>query len=119
MAVTTAGRRLIIHAITVAALTLLYAVLSVVSFSAPDAGPESGVGVLLALLPLAVLGLPWSCAFWANPYAFDDVSRLGHELVTVGPAWVNLAVHAVVYLVRAARSLGPPKPSADPTGMGK
>jgi hypothetical protein len=108
-----ARRLLTVHAIAVAALTALYGLLAAVALGAPDAGPTSGVALLPAWLPLMLLGMPWSLVFCANPYAFDGLSEFGHHAVIVGPAWLNLAVHAVVSRVRAARSESPPQMPTD------
>lgn len=114
MTVLRAHRLLIVHAIVVAALTVLYAVLHAASFGAPGAGPEAGIGLLPAYVPLAALGVPWSCAFFVDPYAFDDAGDIGRQLVIVGPAWLNLAIHAVGRIVRTRRSRKQSGSPADP-----
>jgi hypothetical protein len=105
-----ARRRLVIHAIAVLVLVLVYAAVAVVVLGAPNAGPTSGVGLLLPLLPLTVLGLPWSVPFWADPYMFDGVGVAGHHLILVGPAILNLIIHGIVFRLRHARTVGSAAP---------
>jgi hypothetical protein len=114
MTATREGRYLTLHVITLTLLTLFYAALYRLSVGAPDAGPESAVGLLLAYVPLMVLGLPWSCALWVIPDAVEDLGALGFHLFIVGPAWINFALHAVRNVVRTARSLDPPETPKDP-----
>jgi hypothetical protein len=100
-----ARRRLRRHAVTVLVLVLAYAVMAAAFLYGPGAGPTSGVGLMLPLLPLTVLGLPWAIPFWADPYAFDGIGHAGHHLILVGPAILNVLIHAAIHRVRAARAV--------------
>lgn len=67
----------------------------------PEDGANIGAGI--AMLPLLALGLPWTIPVFADPYQFDDWSTGPWLTITLGPAVLNLAVHAVVR-VRKHRS---------------
>ena len=79
---------LAIHAGLVAALTVLFLVLSFAWTT------DANIGAGLVALPLLALGLPWSIPFLANPYRFDALSTVALHALIVGPALLNLAIHA-------------------------
>ncbi|GAB2600321.1 hypothetical protein Aab01nite_65380 [Paractinoplanes abujensis] len=88
--------KLVSHGAIVLVVTVVYIVLWFV-YVQGSADPLSGLGLIPAFVPLAVLGLPWSLLLFLGNGGGDLVA---HVLIA-GPAWVNLGIHA--YLVRPAK----------------
>lgn len=88
-----------LHLLVVVALTALFGVL--VATTPPDAGANIGAG--LVGLPLLLLGLPWSLPELIDPYRFDDVSDVAHYVISFGPAFANVALHAAVLVLTSRR----------------
>jgi hypothetical protein len=89
---TWSGRGVLVHLLVVVGLTVGYVVLLVVH--SPNDGANMGAG-LFALPLLVPLGLPWSVPFLANPAAFDDWPGGFRAVVMLGPAYVNVVLHAL------------------------
>lgn len=89
---------LLAHAGVVTSLTVLFAVL--VLSGDPDDGANIGAGIVA--LPLLPLGLPWSLPAVVDPYRLDGLAPALWHAVTIGPAWLNLLLHGVLF-VRARR----------------
>ena len=82
-----------LHAGLVGALLALFTALWL---SAPPwEGGGANIGAGLAGLPLLGLGLPWTYPYLAATYAFDDLSDVLWYLVVLGPAPLNVALHAL------------------------
>lgn len=100
------GRWVLAHLFVVAALTVGFALL--ILSTPPNTGANIGAG-LVAMPLLIPLGLPWSLPFFVNPYDFDDWSPASRAVVMFGPAYLNVALHALWWrrgrsLVRRAQS---------------
>jgi hypothetical protein len=67
----------------------------------PDDGANIGAGLML--LPLLAQGLPWSLPFIVNPYQFDDSPTALWLVVSIGPALLNVALHAGYRILRWRR----------------
>ena len=67
----------------------------------PQQGANIGAG--LVALPLLAAGLPWSVPFLVDPYRFDGVPQSAWYVVALGPAVLNVALHAVVMAVVRSR----------------
>jgi hypothetical protein len=84
------------HAAVVVLLTGLYVLVLLTT------GPEEGVnfGIVFVLLPMAALGLPWSVPMLVgDPYRFDGLSDVESAALSLGPGYLNLVLHALVFLV--------------------
>ncbi|MEV0397377.1 hypothetical protein [Polymorphospora rubra] len=92
MAISRRGRIvLLVHAAVVLVLALAFLVLDA------NSGPDANIGAGLVGLPLLALGLPWSLFYFADPYAFGDVAAAVRLLAIVGPAVLNVVLHALVW----------------------
>ncbi|MBL7262299.1 hypothetical protein [Paractinoplanes lichenicola] len=91
MTVIRAQWKLVTHAAVVLALTLFYVALWFI-YMEPSTDPLSGLGLIPAFIPLAVLGLPWSLLLFLGHTGGDLVLHL----LILGPAWVNLGIHALL-----------------------
>lgn len=97
------GRWLAVHALVVAALTAAFFILVVTT--PPNTGANIGAG--LVGLPLLVpLGLPWSVPTLVDPYARDDLSDAARAALDFGPAYLNLALHALWWRLARSRFRG-------------
>jgi hypothetical protein len=96
---TTSGRRVLVHLLVVVGLTVAFVVLFV--STPPNTGANIGLG--LVGLPLLALGLPWSLPTFVNPYARDDWSDTARAVVDFGPAYLNVALHALWWRVSRSR----------------
>jgi hypothetical protein len=92
-----ASHGLWMHVGLVFGLTAVFLLL--LALSNPEGGANIGAG--LAGLPLLVLGLPWTIPIWSDPYQFDELSRGLRLTIYLGPACLNVAVHAVLHRLRA------------------
>ncbi len=81
-----------IHAGMVAAFVLLFLVMAL-AFSD---GVGANIGAGIALLPVLALGLPWTLPMIINPYAFDTWPEPIWYLVALGPAVLNVLLHATL-----------------------
>jgi len=91
---------LVLHAVSVVALTVLF--FFVDSLSGPDDGADIGAGTVL--LPLGALGLPWSLLTIVERLVVDFAVPLGQPLpgwaialdlaFLIAPAYVNVVIHA-------------------------
>jgi hypothetical protein len=95
------SRILLAHAAVVLVLVVLFLVLEA-GIDRATTGPTAAVGLLVPYLPLVVLGLPWSLAYWLDPYAYDDADRLTWLVVVLGPAMLNVGVHGLIRWVRGS-----------------
>ncbi len=95
------GRGVLVHLLLVSGLTVVYVVL--ILSEPPDAGANIGAG-LVAIPLLVPLGVPWSLPFFVNPYRFDGWSDTSRSVVMFGPAYFNVALHAL--WIRRGRLLG-------------
>lgn len=86
------SRAVLLHLALVVLLTLAFASLAAAGRGEADADIGAGLAVLPLLVPL---GLPWSILYLSNPYAFDDVSTPLRLLVLLGPAYLNVLLHAL------------------------
>lgn len=93
-------RWVLAHLLVVVALTLGFVLL--VGSTPPNSGVNIGAG-LVAMPLLVPLGLPWSLAFIVDPGDFDDWSDATRAVVMFGPAYLNVALHALWW--RRGRSL--------------
>jgi hypothetical protein len=89
---TWSGRGVLVHLLVVVGLTVGYVVLLVIHSSNDGANIGAGLVALPLLFPL---GLPWSVPYLANPYAFDDWPGEFRAVVMLGPAYVNVVLHAL------------------------
>ena len=64
----------------------------------------ANIGLGLVLLPLIGLGLLWSLPVVVNPYRFDELSVAAQAALDLGPAYLNVALHALVFVVDRRRS---------------
>ena len=94
-----ARRLLLAHFSVVMALLGLFTVL--VAATPTDAGANIGAGI--AGLPLLALGVPWSLPVLVAPYRFDQWSDTAHYVLWFGPAFLNVALHAVAIAVWSHR----------------
>jgi hypothetical protein len=85
-------RGVLVHLLVVVGLTVGYVVL--ILATPPNTGANIGAG-LVAMPLLVPLGLPWSVPFLLNPYGFDDWSETSRTVVMFGPAYFNVALHAL------------------------
>lgn len=93
----TGGRRLlIVHAALVGVLLLVFAALAL----AGDPADGANIGAGIALLPILVLGLPWSIPAWAAPDWAQGLGPVLWAVVALGPAVLNVALHAAVRRLR-------------------
>ncbi len=92
-------RWLLVHGLVVGVLLAVLALL--VATSDPADGANIGAG--LVGLPLLALGLPWSLVVLVDPYRFDDLSGAARWVVYVGPAVLNVLLHALVVELVARR----------------
>jgi hypothetical protein len=83
---------LYLHAAVVAVPLAAFAVL--VALHDPADGANIGAG--LVLLPLLVLGLPWSLPALADLSVLGAVPEVVRYLLHLGPAVLNVALHALV-----------------------
>jgi len=81
-----------IHAAVVAAFVILFLAMAL-AFSD---GIGANIGAGIALLPVLALGLPWTLPMIIDPYAFDSWPRPIWYLVAVGPAVLNVLLHAAL-----------------------
>ncbi len=87
------------HAAVVAVLLLLVAVARVADGAADGADTAAG----LAGLPLLALGLPWTLLLLADPAPLYGLPTAAWHLVTLGPAVVDVGLHALLARRRPAR----------------
>lgn len=103
---------LAVHAAPVLVLIALFLALVLPTLGQPDAN----IGAGIALLPLLVLGVPWSLPQIIDPYQLDSTTRALGFLAFLGPAVLNVVLHAAVHVVvgrrRARRSQVAQAPSA-------
>jgi hypothetical protein len=62
-------------------------------------GADIGLGLIG--LPTLLLGLPWTVHYLADPYAYDGWPDAARYVLTLGPAVVNLALHAAATWLRS------------------
>jgi hypothetical protein len=87
------GRRwLIAHAVLVGVLLVVFAALALAHD--PDDGANIGAGI--ALLPILALGLPWSVPAWLDPDAVRGLGPVLWSVLALGPAVLNVGLHAAV-----------------------
>ncbi len=89
------ARILTVHGIVVLAFLVLYVIAT-----ALHTGPDANIGAGLVGLVLLVLGLPWTVPFLAGGTGPDGGLGL---LLRLGPAVLNVALHALVRLVLRRR----------------
>ncbi|WP_152363544.1 hypothetical protein [Microlunatus speluncae] len=89
------SRVLLVHGIVVLAFLILYVIAT-----ALHTGPDANIGAGLVGLVLLVLGLPWTIPFLAG--ATEPTGGLG-LLLRLGPAVLNLALHALLRLALRRR----------------
>ncbi|SFO18754.1 hypothetical protein SAMN05660359_01872 [Geodermatophilus obscurus] len=92
-------RRVAVHAAVVAGLLVLFAVARLSSGAAD--GADIGAG--LVGLPLLALGFPWTLLLFVDPARLYDLPTALWYLVTLGPAVLNVALHALLVRRRPAR----------------
>lgn len=86
------------HLAVVVVLTILFAVLLVAD--APGSGKGANIGLALFLLPVLVIGLPWSVGSYLLSLLVSGRTPVLATLVLVVqlvPAWLNVAVHLRLY----------------------
>jgi hypothetical protein len=62
-------------------------------------GADIGLGLIG--LPILLLGLPWTLHYLADPYAYDGWPDAARYASTLGPAVVNVALHAAATWLRS------------------
>lgn len=87
-----ADHKVLLHLGLVVLVTIPYCGILLVARSGSSAFP---IGLGLLALPLVPLGLPWSLPYEVNPYAFDDVGEPLYSLLQLGPAYLNVLLHAL------------------------
>ena len=92
-------RWLVAHAAVVVGCTVLYEL--IVWATPPEAG--FNFGVVYVALPLEALGLPWNLFSLIDPYQLDGLSPWMWSLATFGPAFLNLAIHGVLFWLLSRR----------------
>jgi hypothetical protein len=95
-----AGPRRLVVALTVTAVLL---------FVTTDPADGANIGLGLALLPLIGLGLTWSLPVVVDPYRLDELSVAAQAALELGPAYLNGALHALLFTASRRRS----RPRAD------
>jgi hypothetical protein len=86
----------VIHAAAVVLLSAPF-IWRVVTYS----GPDADIGAGLLLLPILALGLPWTIPFVVDPYAYDGLAPVVWYSLVIGPAVVNVIIHALLtHLIR-------------------
>ena len=90
-------------------LVVLLTVIAVLLFVTTDPADGANIGLGLVLLPLIGLGLPWSLPVVVDPYWLDEFSVAAQAALELGPAYFNVALHALVFAVGRRRS----QPRAD------
>ena len=88
----TRPRWLYVHAGVVGVLIALF--IAAVLGEDPDGGANIGAG--LVGLPILALGLPWTLPQWIYPAPYDALPRALWYVVTLGPAVLNVALHAAL-----------------------
>ncbi len=86
------SRWVAVHAAVVAVLLVLFAVARLSSGAAD--GADTGAG--LVGLPLLALGFPWTLSLLVDPARLYDLPTAAWYLVTLGPAVLNVALHALL-----------------------
>ena len=68
-------------------------------------GADADIGGGLLLLPILVLGLPWTVPFLIDPYRYDDLAPVLWYPLVLGPAVANVVIHALLaHLIGRRRS---------------
>lgn len=89
---TRTARLLLAHAVVVVLLLVVFAALAL----AGDPADGANIGAGIALLPILALGLPWSIPAWAAPDRAQGLGPVLWALVALGPAVLNVLLHAAV-----------------------
>ena len=85
-------RLLAAHVVLVLGLTLLFVILDVTY-----RGIGANIGLGIAGLPLLALGLPWSLLAVRDAYFVDGLPYAAWYLFALGPAFLNVVLHLVVF----------------------
>ena len=93
------SRRVAVHAAVVGVLLALFTVARLSSGAADGAD----VGAGLAGLPLLALGFPWTLLLFVDPARLYDLPTTVWYLVTLGPAVLNVILHALLVRRRPVR----------------
>ena len=93
-------RRVAVHAAVVAVLLLLVTAARL----AGGAADGADVGAGLAALPLLALGFPWTLLLFVDPARSYDLPTAAWYLVTLGPAVLDVVLHALLALRHPARA---------------
>jgi hypothetical protein len=99
----TGTRGLVVHAAVVGLLLTVFGVLAL----AGDPADGANIGAGLALLPILALGLPWTVPVWTDPSWAFALGPVGWCLVNLGPALLNVGLHAAVLRLLRRRSRHP------------
>ncbi|NYF56342.1 hypothetical protein [Micromonospora purpureochromogenes] len=90
------SRVLLVHAVVVVALAALFLVLYLRSTDSTRIDTDIDLLPVFPFLALWGLGLPWSLEF--SMHSHGDVARSVELLMVIGPALVNVVIHALIRL---------------------
>ncbi|HEX5597125.1 MAG TPA: hypothetical protein VFX61_14080 [Micromonosporaceae bacterium] len=89
----------VIHAVVVGALLAAFALLY-----ATHTGPDANIGLGLVGLPLLLLGLPWTLHYLIDPDVYAGLGGPLRSIIVLGPAVLNVGIHALIVGLSARRS---------------